>query len=86
MAKGRIEKNHVLIRQILPKGTKFSTLSDESVHLITEHINSVTRELFENQTPFDLMSQKDEYKNCWILSTSTNSTQRSLFEAGITET
>ena len=66
--KGRIEKNHVLIRQILPKGTKFSTLSDESVHLITEHINSVTRELFENQTPFDLMSQKDEYKNCWILS------------------
>ena len=60
--KGRIEKNHVLIRQILPKGTKFSTLSDEAVHLITEHINSVTRELFENQTPFDLMSQKDEYK------------------------
>lgn len=60
--KGRVEKNHVLIRQILPKGTKFSTLSDESVHLITEHINSVTRELFENQTPFDLMSQKDEYK------------------------
>lgn len=38
------------------------TLSDESVHLITEHINSVTRELFENQTPFDLMSQRDEYK------------------------
>ncbi len=34
--KGRIEKNHVLIRQILPKGTKFSTLSDESVHLITD--------------------------------------------------
>ena len=60
--KGRIEKNHVLIRQILPKETKFSTLSDEAVHLITEHINSVTRELFENQTPFDLMSQKDEYK------------------------
>lgn len=60
--KGHVEKNHVLIRQILPKVTKFYTFSDESVHLITEHINSVTRELFENQTPFDLMSQKDEYK------------------------
>ncbi len=60
--KGRIEKNHVLIRQVLPKGTKFSILNDESVHLITEHINSVTREMFENQTPFDLMLQKDEYK------------------------
>ena len=60
--KGRIEKNHVLIRQILPKGTKFSILEDTDVHLITCHINSVVRELFDNQTPFDLMMQKDEYK------------------------
>ena len=60
--KGRIEKNHVLVRQILPKGTKFSILKEEDVHLITEHINSVTRELFENQTPFDLMQKNEEYK------------------------
>ena len=60
--KGRIEKNHVLIRQILPKGTKFSILEDTSIHLITCHINSVVRELFDNQTPFDLMMQKEEYK------------------------
>lgn len=60
--KGRVEKNHVLIRRILPKGTNFSVLNDEAVHLITEHINSVTRELFENQTPFELMQQKDECK------------------------
>lgn len=60
--KGRIEKNHVLIRQILPKGTKFSILEDTDTHLITCHINSVVRELFDNQTPFDLMIQKEEYK------------------------
>ena len=60
--KGRIEKNHVLIRQILPKGTKFSILEDTDIHLITCHINSVVRELFDNQTPFDLMKQKEEYK------------------------
>ena len=32
------------------------------VHLITCHINSVVRELFENQTPFELMSQTEERK------------------------
>lgn len=60
--KGRIEKNHVLIRQILPKGTTFSILEDSDIHLITCHINSVVRELFENLTPFELMMQKEEYK------------------------
>ena len=36
-------------------------LEDIDVHLITCHINSVVRELFENQTPFELM-QKEEHK------------------------
>lgn len=60
--KGRIEKNHVLIRQILPKGTTFSNLEDSDTHMIVCHINSVVRELFENQTPFELMLQKEEHK------------------------
>ena len=59
--KGRIEKNHVLIRQILPKGTNFNKLEETDIHLITCHLNSVIRELFENQTPFELM-QKEEHK------------------------
>jgi IS30 family transposase len=59
--KGRVEKNHVLIRQILPKGTSFRLLEDTDIHLITCHVNSVVRELFENQTPFDLM-QKEEHQ------------------------
>ena len=59
--KAHIEKNHVLIRRILPKGTTFKFLTDEDIHLITCHINSVARELFNNCTPFELM-QKDEHK------------------------
>ena len=59
--KGRVEKNHVLIRQILPKGTVFGKLDNEDIHLITCHINSVVREIFENQTPFELMT-KEEHK------------------------
>lgn len=59
--KGRVEKNHVLLRQILPKGTNFHSLEDTDIHLAMCHINSVVRELFENQTPFELM-QKEEHK------------------------
>lgn len=59
--KGRIEKNHVILRQVLPKGFNFNTLEDEDIHLIICHVNSVVRELFENNTPFDLM-QTDEQK------------------------
>ncbi len=60
--KGRIEKNHELIRQILPKGSNFDKLDEIDIHLIICHINSVIRELFENQTPFELMSKKEEHK------------------------
>ena len=60
--KGRIEKNHVLMRQILPKGTSFHTLEEEDIYLIMRHINSVVRELFDDQTPFELMNKKEEHK------------------------
>lgn len=68
--KGRIEKNHVLIRRILPKGTRFSVLDMEDIHLITCHINSVAREIFENFTPFDLMSRPEHKKLLEILALS----------------
>jgi len=53
--KPHIEKNHVFLRQILPKGTSFSKLTDDEVTLVTRHINSVSRELFENKTPFGML-------------------------------
>ena len=59
--KPHVEKNHVLIRTILPKGTSFKFLTEEDVHMITRHINSVSREMFDNLTPFDLM-KADKYK------------------------
>lgn len=60
--KAHIEKNHALIRRILPKGTTFKFLKAEDVHLITRHINSVTREIFDNLTPFDLMTSEKHKK------------------------
>ncbi|MBR5229468.1 MAG: IS30 family transposase [Firmicutes bacterium] len=60
--KPHVEKNHTLIRRILPKGTSFSKLTKEDVNLVTCHINSVIREQFSNQTPFDLMTSADRKK------------------------
>lgn len=56
--KPHVEKNHALIRRILPKGTTFKFLTTEDMHVITCHINSVARELFDNCTPFDLMNSE----------------------------
>ena len=54
--KPHVEKNHVLIRRILPKGSSFTPFTQQDINLITCHINIVAREQFENKTPFDLMT------------------------------
>ena len=58
--KAQIEKNHELIRTILPKGTKFNHLTDGKIQLITNHINSVARGKFQNKTPFELMQTEPQ--------------------------
>ena len=60
--KPHVENNHTLIRRIIPKGSSFSFLDDHDVHLVTEHINSVPRETFDNRTPFELMSSPEQKK------------------------
>jgi len=52
--KARIEKNHVFIRYILPKGKSFSELTQEKVTLIANHINSTARANLNDSTPFKL--------------------------------
>lgn len=52
--KGRIENNHEFIRKILPKGVTFSNLTQESVILMSNHINSTARASLNGCTPFKL--------------------------------
>lgn len=40
--KGRIEKNHTVLRAILPKGTSFDQLTQKDVNLVISHVNSFT--------------------------------------------
>lgn len=54
--KGHVERNHVLIRCILPKGSSFDDLTQNSVNLMMSHINSYSRPLLNDKTPFDLFT------------------------------
>ena len=66
--KPHIEKNHVLLRRIIPKGTSFAPLLDQDVNIMLCHINSVPREIFDNKTPFELFQGKEEKKLLELLS------------------
>ena len=52
--KPRVEKNHTLLRDIVPKGESFDSFTQETVSLIFSHINSVKRKSLNGKTPFDV--------------------------------
>ncbi|WP_449457180.1 IS30 family transposase [Streptococcus suis] len=54
--KARIEKNHTLIRDILPKGTSFDNLTQEDVNLVCSHINSVKRAALNSKSAYELFT------------------------------
>ena len=51
--KGRIEKNHTLIRDILPKGTSFDNLTQEDTNLVCSHVNSVKRAALNGKSAYE---------------------------------
>ena len=54
--KGRIEKNHTLIRDILPKGTAFDNLTQEDINLVCSHVNSVKRAALNGKSAYELFA------------------------------
>lgn len=54
--KGALEKNHVHIRSILPKGTSFQNLTDDKVKKIETNINSYLRKSLNSKAPFDVFT------------------------------
>ena len=54
--KGRIEKNHTLIRDILPKGTSFDDLTQENINLVCSHVNSVKRAALNGKSAYELFA------------------------------
>ena len=54
--KGKIEKNHTLIRDILPKGTSFDNLTQEDINLVCSHVNSVKRAALNGKSAYELFA------------------------------
>ena len=52
--KPKIEKNHTLFRDIVPKGSSFDDFSQETVNLIFSHVNSVSRAIYGCKSAYDM--------------------------------
>jgi IS30 family transposase len=54
--KPKVEKNHTLFRDVVPKGESFDHFTQETVNLIFSHVNCVKRKIFNGKTPFEMFS------------------------------
>jgi len=54
--KPKVEKNHTLLRDIVPKGESFDYFTQETVNLIFSHVNSTKRKSLNGKTPYDVFS------------------------------
>ena len=65
--KARVEKNHTLFRDIVPKGASFDDFTQETVNLIFSHVNNVKRKSLNGKSPYDLFSFTYGEKLCELL-------------------
>ena len=54
--KPKVEKNHTLFRDIVPKGESFDHFTQETVNLIFSHVNGTKRKILNGKTPFEMFS------------------------------
>jgi len=54
--KPRVEKNHTLFRDIVPKGESFDHFTQETVDLIFSHVNNVKRKSLNGKSPYEMFS------------------------------
>jgi IS30 family transposase len=52
--KPKVEKNHTLLRDIVPKGTSFDTFSQDTVNLIFSHVNSIMRKGLNGKSAYEV--------------------------------
>lgn len=52
--KGKLEKNHVELRKIFPKGTSFTEVSQQKLNIAINMVNSYPRESLNFSNPYDL--------------------------------
>ena len=52
--KSQLERNHELVREILPKGVSFDALTQEQAYLALSHVNAYVRYAQGDRTPFEV--------------------------------
>ena len=54
--KPKVEKNHTLFRDVVPKGESFDLFTQDTVNLIFSHVNSVKRKSLNGKTSYEMFS------------------------------
>jgi len=54
--KPKVEKNHTLFRDIVPKGSSFDTFTQDTVNLIFSHVNGVKRKVLNGKSPYEMFA------------------------------
>lgn len=54
--KPRVEKNHTLFRDIVPKGRSFDDFTQDTVNMIFSHVNAVARKSLYGKTPYEIFA------------------------------
>jgi len=54
--KPKVEKNHTIFRDIIPKGESFDHFTQDTVDMIFSHVNGVYRKVLGGKTPYDLFA------------------------------
>ena len=54
--KPKVEKNHTLFRDIVPKGESFDLFTQETVNLVFSHVNGVKRKSLNGKSPYDIFT------------------------------
>lgn len=52
--KSRLERNHELIRYVVPKGKSFDSFEQSDITKLINHINSLSRESLNGRSPFEI--------------------------------
>lgn len=54
--KPRVEKNHTLLRDIVPKGSSFDDFTQDTANLIFSHINGVKRQSLHGKSAYEVFA------------------------------
>lgn len=54
--KPHVENNHIIFRDIVPKGTSFDDFTQDTVDVIFSHVNGVVRRQFNGKSAYDMFA------------------------------